>query len=193
MDYYNDIKKSLQLIAKSQESFDLYPSPPPQTDDLFLNDPKVPEMLKKYNIIPTEIHKVISNFHKNPQDLTEENKNLRIKYLKVLLDLIKENESNIDSVVRTRRVNNFMALSEIQAKNLKQTKELFVRLINFLIKESDPVVCPTCPLQEPCPISEPCKVCEMCPTLKKDNFYFMTTVVFFILFLAAVAFLFLRK
>lgn len=122
---YNNIKSQLlTLTNKPTEHFTL---------DLGEPTPEELEELKKRNIVPEEVYKVVEQFEKPPSTLSTDDKALRKKYLQILLDVINEQApSGKEMTVMVPELYN----------NYDASVELIKRIINLMLSEIDKEVCP---------------------------------------------------
>ena len=138
---YEDIKKSLsdlyfyiQPSSSNIEEFTLMgPKPDIEFDTMYKNDPNIPVEIKQYNIIPSELYSVIDNFDLEPLKLSEIDKSLRIKYLNILLKIIDDYYTKINSYINTASLDK--SSKDMLIANSEPSKNLTIRIIKLLIKE----------------------------------------------------------
>ena len=83
-DIMNIIKEQIALLP-TKENFNFGPYKGSETDE------DIPKELKKYNVTNREVYDVLTDFDRLPNQLTNKQKQLRKKYLKIILALIDEN------------------------------------------------------------------------------------------------------
>ena len=130
---YDDIKKQLSDMysmyidnGRTNEHFSLDHLPKPDSPlySELLNNPNVPVELRK-SIVPSELYNVIQKFDLEPSQLTQQEKELRIKYLDIMSKTIIDNYSKL----------NLRGKPEIVLKNVDSSKNLILRIIKLLKKE----------------------------------------------------------
>ena len=98
------IKETISELAQTQEGFVL----PPYVN---AHDTYIPDELKKMGISSREIYDVISDFDMSPVDLTKTKRELRKKYLQILLNLM--NNEQIKTLLFSKKMS---PSSSIQAQ-----------------------------------------------------------------------------
>lgn len=150
---YTNIKKSLLSLYNKYTgidkgnseyfSLDFFPRPTSQMDDYFLKSVDIPEEIRILKIIPSELYDVIDKFDLKPSELTESEKQLRMKYLDILSKAIESNsekiyqyyENNVN--VDTENVAN----RQVVLSNMKHANRLVLRIIKLLKDEIYPPQC----------------------------------------------------
>ena len=156
---------------------------PDNVDAIF--DKESPPLLKQYNLKPTELIKVIEKFDLEPSELTQTEKDLRVKYLQTLLKAINDNYNLVVMLAQKHPVILQMQQgSKLIFDNMNPAKNLIVRIIKLLIAEIT-IVCPVCPIipKTICPdcaiipktICPDCAICPKticpdCPIIPKTIF-----------------------
>ena len=90
------IKKMISDLQNVKEDFKLYPF------DILnnLKKLKVPEQIRQYyDIKDSEVYDVITDFDKSPSELTINQKQLRKKYLGIILSLMNHNNDTIKMMI----------------------------------------------------------------------------------------------
>lgn len=184
---------ALNVPTSSIEHFTLPPYPPAQNiislkdqlnqrpDDPILTD------LIKYNVDQREIYDVIDDFDQSPNNLSDNKKVLRKKYLNIILSVMDDRNNMMKSTL-TQMANGPLFQGPMGGQQPDpRMKELFLlyglgnyepafntikRIIKLLIMEIDlngSTSCPVCASQTQtvCPT---CKTCEVCPA-NNDNMY----------------------
>jgi hypothetical protein len=166
-DYMKQMIADLPAIVETNkekvESFTLYPYPDPEPP----LEGKVKEYAEKYKLVPKEIYSVIDKFDIAPSSLSEKDKELRKKYLKILIDVVQNETDTFKGHILTVGEHG-PASNPFFLSNVDPAASLIVRIANLLLLEIDPVVCRQG--QEPCPVCEkslPCPSCPQCPTCKE--------------------------
>lgn len=137
---FSNIKKRLLELSSSNnvEQFTLIPYPNPDPFPSKLSESEL-AMVQKYNVIPKEVYSVVEKLDQPPNALTPDDKQLRKKYLNILLQVIDEQAKYFKGLV-TSFVENDPHISE----NYDAAMVLTKRIVNLLLLELDPVVCQTC-------------------------------------------------
>jgi hypothetical protein len=165
-----DLPAIVETNKEKVESFTLYPYPDPEPP----LEGKVKEYAEKYKLVPKEIYSVIDKFDIAPSSLSEKDKELRKKYLRILIDVVN-NESPIYKalMLNNEGANSGISPNAYVVSNIEPFATLMVRIANLLLLEIDPVVCKTCSECQsppPCPTCKepiPCPKCPECPACKE--------------------------
>lgn len=132
------------------------------------NNPMV-KLSLKYNVLPSEIKNVLTNFDLQPSLLSDSDKALRKKYLNIILSGINDEVSTLKDKIQDD-INNGNEKSSLLLTNYDGMVNTVIRIVKLLIGEIDgPVICPTCPAQLVCPsaVQTTCPTCPaqlVCPT-----------------------------
>ena len=163
---YDNIKQSLlkmieptknEQVQNNIENFTLMPPPMPlsELNIKFKNDPMIPSIVKQYNLIPSEIYSVVDNFDIPGSNLNQADKDLRLKYLRLLIKAINDNFSLGVKIINESPAIPNNDFKRYITENVLPTKNLIIRIINLMIAEIIPQpqpACPTCPAPPPCPV-----------------------------------------
>lgn len=151
-DYMKKMLADLPSVVETSkvESFTLfpYPDPDPYPSQILRETDK--QFLAKYKIIPKEVYSVIDKFDLHPKVLQESDKELRKKYLKILIDVVK-NEIDVFKGSVLAAGENGPASNPFFLSNVDPAASLIARIADLLLLEIDPIVCPSCPTFKVCP------------------------------------------
>jgi len=139
---FNDLKQKIASLAKTnEEGFVL-----PPFDEKGMTIGEVPPELKAYNITSREVYDVVNDFDLSPVNLTKTQKELRKKYLNIILiqyENLKKallTESN-PIPINQNILQNIPPLSQnsqdLLKANIDPVFNLIKRIINLLIMEID--------------------------------------------------------
>jgi hypothetical protein len=90
------------------------------------------DIVKTLKLEPQELYTVAVQFDLKPGDLTLKDRQLRIKYLKKLLDILNDNVVPIEKLIK----NNF---EEYNDKEIAYIKNLLIRMCILFIKEAQEI------------------------------------------------------
>jgi hypothetical protein len=174
-----DLPSIVDTNKEKVESFTLYPYPNPEPP----LEGKAKEYAEKYKLVPKEIYSVIDKFDLSPSSLADKDKQLRKKYLNILIDVINnETQTFKAAMLHNEGANSGISPNAYVVSNVDPAASLIVRIANLLLLEIDPVVCKTCPECQsptscptckeptPCPTCKepiPCPKCPECPVCKE--------------------------
>lgn len=125
-----------------------------ELDQRFKSDPNVPPVIRNI-VVPSEVRSVVDKFDLEPSLLNTDEKNLRKKYLEILLTQMND----FYMTQKTHMINNSHFTQNLTPEEKRIVSEnadsfhmLTVRIIKLLIKELGPP--PKCPK---------CRKCPTCP------------------------------
>jgi hypothetical protein len=183
---YDSIKKQISdLVVVKQvssiEHFTLAPLP----NNVRIN-PEEQSYLNKYNIVPSEVHQVLSNFDEHPINLSDTQRDLRKKYLQILLTVMIDNFDKLKQIANSNIPPSGPMRDNILMygiPNIDSTHNTIKRVIKLLILEIDIKgtscpsssstscpTCPTCPAPITCPALITCPAPIICPTSDKNMY-----------------------
>ena len=118
-----------------------------EIDQRFKSDPNVRPVIKNI-VVPSEVISVVDKFDLEPSLLNTDEKNLRKKYLEILLTqmndmYITQKTHMIDNSHWTHSLS--PEEKRIVSENADSFQMLTARIIKLLIKELEPTKCPKCP------------------------------------------------
>ena len=97
-----------------------------------LSHDSINDIVKKLELEPQELYTVAVQFDLKPGNLTLKDRELRIKYLKKLLDILKDNVVPIEKLIK----NNF---EEYNDKEIMYIKNIMTRMCLLFIKEAEQI------------------------------------------------------